>query len=928
MMKNRLPRLLAGPLLACLLLPCFLYPAHAYAGVLSGVVLHGQNGQSVRGATVQVEGSDASATSDLDGLVSLRLEPGTYTLVVEKDGFEPKQVAGVEVAAGGGNFAVVLDPLGGTGTTSVSEEITVEAAAADVSTEEALLSARKNAAQISDSIGSEEMSKNTGSDAAGALQRVTGVSLQDGKYAYVRGLGGRYSSTALNGSKIPSTEFEEKVVPLDLFPSGMIEKITVSKSYTVDKPGDFAAGVIDLATVQFPSRRNASLSLGGDWNGETTGDDYLEAAGGLDFFGGGGQGFPDAIPDETLVRQSPFDDDGFTPEELEEIGEAVGGVWSPTREDDAPFAYDFKGSYGNSTDRLGFVLSASYESGVQNRDEVQNIFRVSGDGVKPLHSYTFDFTDEKVRQALTGNLAYRAGENHHVTFRSLLTNISTAESRLQEGFNSDLSTDIENTRISFLEQEVWNAQLGGDHYWDGLGDGGLLEWHASYSQATTDEDRREVLYLEDSRGELVLTDRGQSGFLFTNDLEDTIEDVSADWTSYFHGGSIPGGKVFGSIRGGVATTRNERFFDARRVRFDQRRTFGVDLSLPPEELYTDENIGPVFELEEITRPTDTYAGDHEILAGYLQADLAWGEWRLIGGARVEDSQQVVTTLSRATGNPEIESEVADTDVLPSFNLVYKLGDDSNLRFAGSRTVNRPELRELAPFSFTHVSGGFTATGNPDLERSLITSFDVRWEWFPEAAEVVAVSVFLKDFDQPIEKVLLGGSLFTESWVNAESAENFGVELEMRRNLGSLIEGLEELTAIVNYAWVDSEVTLDRGQSVVTNETRALVGQPDNVLNAILEWDHPSSGTILRLLYNFTDDKVAAAGGFGLPDVILNARNTVDVVWGQDIGRDVSLKLSASNLTDEAWLWTQGDGVFREYETGASVGLSFTYRPFE
>ena len=808
----------------------------------------------------------------------------------------------------------------------VSEAITVSAEAG-LSTEAALLAERKGAVQISDSIGAEEISKNTGSDAAGVLKRVTGISLQDNKYVFVRGLGDRYSNTTLNGSKIPSTEFEKKVVPLDLFPAELIDKITVSKSYTADKPGDFAAGLVELSTVEFPANQTANIGLSLGWNSETTGDDYLEFGGGLGFSGSGGQPLPASIPADDLVRFSFFTGEGFSPEELEEIGEQLTGLWTPQSEGSAPFGGSFKGSYGNSTDRLGFVVTATYENNFSTRDEERNIFRVSRDGVLPLNSYRFDTTDQNVRQALTGNLSYKVQDNHHLKLRTLFTTLANSESRFQEGFFSDIDSVIENFRLSYRDQEISNFQLTGDHYWGGMGDGGLLEWKASYSEATTAENRRETLYEQVPSGDFILTDNAQSGFMFFNDLQDEVSDLKIDWTSFFGGND-----VYGSVKGGVAYTTNDRDFAGRRLRFFHRDTRGIDLTLPAEELFTEEFIDPRgFEIEEITRATDTYLGEHEIPAAYLQGDVAWGKWRLIGGVRVEDSQQDVITFDRNNpDNPPIVSEVADTDLLPALSLVYQLGRETNLRFSASQTVNRPEYRELAPFEYTHVVGGYTTAGNPDLVRAKITSFDARWEWFPSSREVIAASVFWKDFENPIESLLLGGSRRVQTYQNVEGAENLGFELEARRNLGSLSEALSDFTVIFNYAFVDSEITIDPEASAVTNDTRALVGQPDNVANLILEWDRPESGSTVRVLYNTIDDKISSAGGFGLPDVVEEARGSLDLVWGQSLDpwiRGLQVKLSGSNLTDEERLWTQGDGTFRLYEPGRSFSLSFSFNPF-
>jgi len=923
----------------------FLVPTAAEAdGTVTGAVLNGLTGQPVRGAALEVEGTDVSTTSDVDGLFRARLPAGTYTLVVKKEGFAQHRITEIRLADGAvANVSAVLmpaeelgsqngagsPPADGSPSESFSEAITVSEDAAS-STESALLTERKRAAQISDAIGSEEIGKITGSDAAGVLKRVTGVSLQDDKYAYVRGLGDRYSQTTLNGSKLPSTEFERKVVPLDLFPTDLLEKITVSKSYTVDKPGDFAAGVVELVTREFPPRQVLSVGLGIRSNSETTGDPVFEYAGGLSFSGGGGQSLPGSIPSDPLVPLSPILGEGFTREELEDFGEQLIGAWSTDTGDDASYDRSFDLAYGDTFGGLGVLLSATYENDFSTRtDEVQNFFVLGlEDELRTTSNFVFDRSEQEVRRAFNANLAYRAGNNHQLQLRSLQTTLSTSEGRVQEGFLTDITADIRDFRGRYQKQEIFNTQLTGNHYLAGAGQGAVFDWRVAYSDATTDENLRETLYEETFPGseEFVLTDNAQSGFLYFNDLDDELLDAAVNWESFLDLNSVQG-----SLKGGVAWTDNERDFLGRRLRMRHRSTRSLDLTQLPEDLFVEEFIGPNFELREVTRPTDTYAGNHEVAAGYLQADLAWDKWRLIGGVRVEDSTQEVVTLDRfSEGTPPILSEVLDTDVLPSVNLVYQLWPSTNLRFSASQTVNRPEFRELAPFQFTHIAGGFTAAGNPDLQSAEIRSFDARWEWFPSGGEVVAVSLFYKDFDNPIEAVQLSGASLIETFQNVDGAENRGFELELRRNLGSLAEALKDFTVVVNYAYVDSQVTIDPDQTVLTNTSRALVGQPDNVLNIILEWSQPRSGSTVRLLANFVDDKVARAASFGLPDVLEEARTTVDLVWRQGLDSWVpglAFKLSGTNLTGEEREWTQGGQTFRLFDPGRGVGLSLSFKPF-
>ncbi|HUP21718.1 MAG TPA: TonB-dependent receptor, partial [Thermoanaerobaculia bacterium] len=712
-------RVRTQPMLLWVLL-WFTLPVAAFgAGAVSGLVLDGRTGQPVRGASLAFEGTEVASSSDLNGVFQARLAAGTYSAVVSAAGYQTQKVVDVVVRDGQeANVSVVLMPEGaaaasadGQPATGISEEITVQAEAVEA-TAAALLTERRSAAQIVDNIGSEEISKNSGSDAAGALRRVTGISLQDDKYAYVRGLGDRYSNTQLNGTKLPSTEFERKVVPLDLFAADLLEKITVSKSYTADQPGDFVAGVVELETKQFPARQRFSLGASVGQSSATTGEPWLSYPGGVSFSGSGGQGLPAGIPDEPLLRFSAITGDGFTAEELERFGKQIGiGAWTPEG-DEGPRDRGYKASYGNSFGRFGLLLSAGWDGDHEVREERRVFYAVARPGapIEQLSDFDFSYGTELVRQSLMGNLALRAGDNSQLRFRGLATSLSEAESRFQQGFLSDSRNDIRDYRLGFKEQEVESFQLSGDHFLAGVGSAGsLLEWRAAASEATTAENLRETIYEDQGAAGFRLANLGQSGFLYFNDLEDELADSRLDY-SYF----LRRDRAYGTFKGGVALTQNDRLFDGRRLRMFPRRTIGIDLTLPAEEIYTAENINPnAFEVREVTNPTDFYQGDQEVLAAYAQLDWAWGDWRLIGGVRMEQSEQVLTTFDRVNPTEPVETVLDDTDVLPAFTLVYQLGERTALRGSLSRTVNRPEFRELAPFEFKAIAGGLNSRGNPE-----------------------------------------------------------------------------------------------------------------------------------------------------------------------------------------------------------------------
>jgi TonB-dependent receptor len=901
-------------------------------GSVAGIVLNGVNGAPVPGALLEIEAAESRGNTDLDGLFRISAEPGTHVVRISKAGFAAQRVAEIAVTDGQvTEFSVVLMPseegaaAEGEDNSRFAEAITVTADASAV-TESALLLERKQAAQISDLIGKEEFAKNPGGDAAGVLMRVTGVSVQDGKYVYVRGLGDRYSNTTLNGSKLPSTEFERKVVPLDLFPSDLLDKVSISKSYSAKLPGEFAAGSIDLKTRQFPPTQTFSIGISASSNSESTGKELLTAGDGLSFSGGGGQPIPSSIPDEALVRGSVISGGGFTPEELEQYGEQLVGTWAPKGSfgggtDQAPTNYGLDVSYGNTFGKLGVLLSAMDGNDFASREESRNYYSLQSGNLVPFQTYGFDYSTESVKQGAMANLALALTGNHRLELRSIYTGLATSEGRTQEGFSGDFNTDLRDYRVSFQNQEITNLQLRGEHYLSkAFADGSLFEWRVGQSDATTEENRREALYLKSTDGRYLLSNNAQSGFMFFDDLEDKIEEAAADWSTFVSGNAA------WTIQAGWASTQNDRDFAGRRLRFFHRGNAGIDLTLPPEQLFVADNIRPTgFEIEEITRPTDTYVGDHAVDAAYVQVDAAWKRWRLIGGVRYEDSLMEVTTLNRNHPNtPPIVTELDEQETPFSLSLVYQLQQDMNLRLVASRTVNRPAFRELAPFTYTHIVGGYAIQGNPDLVSATIQSYDLRWEWFPGPRDLVAVSLFQKSFDKPIEQVVIPGADFLETFANAESAENYGVELELRRNLGSWLEALEELTVVFNYTYVSSEIEVDPGSSVETNAKRPLVGQPDNVLNAVLEWDRPESGSLVRLLFNLTGDKVATAGAFGLPNILEDERRTVDLIYLQELPRGLKLKLSGRNLTHEEWSWSQGGEPFRVYKPGRTFGLGLSW----
>jgi len=887
-------------------------------GRITGKVLDETNAMALPGAPVEAVGADQVAHTDLDGRFTLEVPPGTYELKVGFSGYKERVVRGVRVAAG--NEVTVDFAL--SGSLAFSEELTVSGQAEAPSTQAAQILERRRSGVITDALASDEMKKNADSDAAAAMQRVTGLSIVDGQYLFVRGLGERYSNTTLNGTIMPTTEPDKRVVPLDLFPTGLIESVKVTKSYLPDKPADFAGGLVEIEPINFPTRPTYSFSLTGGWNSQTTFDSHLDYRGSsLDWLGYGKneRALPGTIPNAKVSPAGVFGG-GFSPDELKAFGESFANVWNPSRDDVAPDA-GMSALAGNSWGRFGAVASVTWNRQSRAAREEQNFYKVgAGNEITVQNAYDFDVATTKANLGGVLNLAYRLSGNHRLALENFYSHNSKDETRTFEGFNNDIRTNIRNARLYWIEEGLFTSKLSGEHFFPGLANS-RVDWAASYAKADRDEpDLREVLYeFNDFTDSFVLADESQSGFRMFNVLDDRVYDTKLDWMLFLNQGSSR--PIL--VKFGPALVYRQRDFSSRRFRFIPRDTRGVDLTADPETLFASANLGPVFELNEETRATDTYEAEQTILAGYGMLDLPLtSRLRFVGGARVESSEQTVDTFDPF--NPSaavIRSQLDNTDVLPGLNLIYQLGADMNLRAGYSHTVNRPEFRELAPFEFTDVVGGRAVVGNPDLKRALIRNLDLRWEWFPSGgtadAEVIAVSAFYKDFDDPIERVVEATAQLRTSYQNAAGATNKGVELEVRKRLA------ERLLLSGNYTWVDSDIELvQTAGQVQTSLNRPLAGQSGNLFNGMLEYRGPR-GVSARVLGNYFDDRIVDVGALGLPDILEEGRFTLDVVLQKRLGA-FNMRLSGDNLTDAAIRFSQGGLDQRVYKIGRGASFSFSY----
>ena len=905
------------------------------SGIVLGFVYDANTGNAIPQVEVELTGEvTLQATTTIEGSFALDGVPvGTYTVSYKSDKYQAVNVEGLEVVAGEvADGSTVMSVRGETTVVDVVANV-----AAAVATQEAMLVERKLASTVSDTISAEEIRAGTSSDAADALEKVTGVTTMN-DFVFVRGLDPRYSGTTLNNALLASTEPERRVVPLDLFPASLIDNIKVQKTYSPDLPGEFSAGLVQVETTEFPTRPTLNVSYSIGYNSQTQGSTFLDyPGGGRDFFGfdDGTRALPGAIPTDKRVDRFGFDRD-----ELQEFGLAFANNWERVPRDLSRPSMSWNLVAGNTFGKLGLVGALTFSNSLRSIfDQERNYYFPNpgaalgnADAGPPVRasSFNYDQSTESVRLGGVLNASYQFNPSNKVAFKNFFSRDSDDATRYYEGFYQDFNTDIRNQRLRYIERTIQNSQVQGEHLFAGLNNS-VFTWAMAYSKATRDEpDLRESLQIYQPRTDsFVFFDDSQSAFRMFNDLDETILNPSVDMLIPFYGGSFSG-----AVKFGANYASRGRNFRSRRFRLNLRRSRGIDLRLPPNELFTEENIRPRgFELNETTRVTDAYRGTRDVFGYYGMVELSLAaKWRLIGGLRVEDVTQDVTTFNQflpATGREPAPFQA--TNLLPALNVIYSLTPKQNLRVGFSKTVSRPDFRELARFGFLDLVGGLQTIGNPELVQTDISNYDFRWEYFPGSNQLIAASFFYKNFDQPIEQTMIAAVALLRTFSNATAARNFGFEFEFRRGMDFLSPKLREFAVSSNLTMVESNIDLSNvsDKVVLTSLNRPMQGQSRYVANIIGEWSRPKARSTARYYLNYFSSRITDVGAFGLPDVVQDGLATMDFVYeftlkGEDRWK---LRFAAENINNARWFLTQGGETFLAYREGRTFTVGTSFRVF-
>lgn len=896
-------------------------------GRIVGRVLDAQTGNGLSAVTVQVAGTSIGTMSGVGGQFIISNVPsGAVTLTVSSLGYASKNISGVLVEAGD-----VVEQNISLETEAVAIDAIEVTAAAERGSVNRALDQQRNATNIVNAVTSEQITRSPDSDAAQAVQRVSGVTVQDGKFVVVRGLGERYTTTSLNGARIPSPEPERKMVPLDLFPSSLLESITTSKTFTPDQSGDFSGAQVDIKMREFPVTRTRSLSTSFGWNSAASGRDVFGAPQtGSEWIGFAASAR--SVPSNVLAAGNFLG--GVTQEDMNTFVNSFRNAWSADRATGTPvgsFAFSLGGNDPILGRRMGYVLSGTYSHSQEvRRDEIRALAQAAGDG---LTQEVDRFSGQTGRTGVLWGGIFNAstliGNSARIAMSVNYNRSADNEARYEIGTSENYGNlPLEITRLRYVERSVGSAQMLGEHE---LRDRHRITWAVTGSRVSRVEpDRSEFVYAieNDPKTGAALAPAwfataGEGAVRTFGDLSEDAMEAKADYRF----GLGRSGQSFFKFGGLYRTTSRDA--DNLVYSITAPLLSRASRELAPEQIFDGRFSGPGMNMFRVAPLSQggSYQAEDRLLAGYAMAEI-WvtDRVRAITGARVEQSDMRV--VSEPTVGAAAETDPSFTDVLPSLALNVTLTNSQSLRLSASQTLSRPEYRELARVQYRDVLGAENVVGNPDLVRALIRNFDVRWELYPSSGEIFSIALFGKLFENPIERIYLGTSgTKVVTFMNAESATNYGVEFEARKRFGFLSESLENLTGFMNATVMKSEIDIgsaSAGASKV-NDKRPMVGQSPYVVNAGFTYSSLNGSTSVTMLYNIFGERIVSAATEPLPDVYERARSQLDFSLRFPFVSRISAKLDVKNILDSPYETRQGT-VLREYYKGGRIfSTGFSWR---
>lgn len=930
-MKVEVCRLiLVGAFLGLIALP-------ARGQVIRGTVVDTQNGEVLIGALVSAEGTSKKAVTDENGEFELKsLKRGaTYTIVTSYIGYNNDTISNVVTRADGDTTRVRVG-------LSVDEQVLGEAsvtAARRSNTQAAMIKETKESSAIVSNISAQEISRSQDTNAGEVIRRVPGVSLIDDKFVMVRGLSQRYNNVWINGGAVPSSEADSRAFSFDMLPSSQIENLTIVKNPTPEYPADYSGGFIKITTKDIPEENSFNISAAINMNDATVFSNFDYSKGsGTDFLGFD-NGFR-SLEGGIDAQLNAIGDDG-----VDLLNNGFNNDW--TVKDKKPFG-DIKISADMSRQwkmrlwKLGMLLALNYTNEYRSYTDMENnlygVYDDDNDKKNYLRKAVDNQYNNNVRIGAMANftLLSNSGKNKF-QFKNIFNQIGNSRYTWREGTTAQ-SDEEHSAEYYYRSRTTYNGQITGKHTFK-LDE---LDWSAAYSYANRCIPDRRRYSIDDAleTGVLALTKASNISREWTR-LDEHIISLQVNEKHDFTFGSFtPSLKagVYGEYRTRTYKTRsfiyNYNYYDNNLP--SDFRYMDIPTLLSSEE-YMGEDM--LYLLEE-QQMRNNYRGHNRLGAAYLSATLPFNKLEVLAGVRFEYNDMELISNTRDDEVSEKRKHYRTRDFFPSASATYKFTDEHQLRFSYGRSINRPEFREVSSSVYYDFDLASSVMGNTELESCYIDNLDLRYEFYPSQGEMISVAVFYKHFDSPIEwtYTVSGGTDLIYSYENAESANNFGVEVDIRKDLSFI--GLRNLSWSFNAAWIHSRVHFSDSS---LEENRPMQGQSPYLINTGFFYKHPTWGLDISVLYNVIGKRIIGVGrsegttgsddNARVPDSYEMPRNVIDLSATKQLGRHWEINLGIKDLIAQKVYYKQFadtdngevEQIVKSYKPGRNILLKATYK---
>jgi len=896
-------------------------------GVIKGIITDANTKESLIGATVVIQGTSKGASTDFDGNFRIdKVKAGSYNLVISYISYD-NQIVRAEVAEGKEtemNFALKSASLD-------IDEVKVVAKRRD-NTEVSMVSSLKAGNLIVSGISAQQISKSQDKDAAEVIRRVPGITITDGRFVIVRGLIERYNSVMLNGATAPSFEADKRAFSFDAIPSGMINNILIYKSPAPELPADFAGAAINVETKSNADENSLVIAYNTKYVEHTTFSNKFQTyqGGKTDWLGydDGTRDIPKGVPSadvfKGLYTWKSIDDYMQKTTDLVKVSKQFSNNWESRSKAPLPdqsLSITLQRRFVLGKVSLGNISSFSYNSTSDyqdvNRLEYQDYSAEQNRVIKD-----FDFHDQKSKESTkigfihNWNLLY--GNNQKLEFRNLLNQMGNKTTNIRDGVNYYNVDTIHAIDLRYESRFIYSGQLAGEQHFNH--DKTKLNWMAGigYTKNSQPDNRRLTFILDNNQNSEHYNDyflRMQNvpnaylgGRLWLN-LNENIYNYKADIEHLF---KIFNSKTDYTLKAGVSYERKKRAFSSRLIG-------AVAYSNPPDIFY--KTAGEIFSEENIyfdqtapynqdgityrdnTAAKDSYDGEDKILAGYIGIKIPISKRiNAYGGVRFEKFNRKISNFYEKTGNTDNLDIVRDTiNYFPSINLTYNINDKNLLRFSYGKTINRPEFREMSNFDYQDFDMFAIIHGNDTLKSAYIDNYDLRYEWYPSAGEIVSLAAFYKDFSNPIEVFLIpAGTGYDYKPFNTEKAYSMGLELDARKQFTEFKESagflnyLKNLTLIFNTSLIKSEINTTQ-QGFARDKTRIMQGQSPYIINLGLNYASEASKLSVGVNYNRLGKRIAYVGNPLNPHTWELPRNSLDLTIQKELGKRVTFKAGIKDI---------------------------------